>query len=122
MAAPVANMAGRWDVDIEFYSSKSKHTFFIEQDGNWLKGSHKADFSMRDMYGIIDGNQIKISSSERLIADNVPFIFYGTATSDSMTGEIFMGEYIRAKFTAKRHDQRSNNRPIRVPKGQPLAT
>jgi hypothetical protein len=39
-----------------------------------------------------------------------------------MSGEIFMGEYIRAKFTAKRYDQRSNKRPIRVPEGQPLAT
>jgi len=122
MAAPAGNIAGRWDVDVEFYSSRSQHSFFIEQDGNWLKGSHKADFSMREMYGIIDGDQIKISSNDRLVADNVPFVFYGTASADSMTGEIFMGEYIRAKFTAKRHDQKTNTRPIRVPKGQPLAT
>jgi len=122
MAAPAGNIAGRWDVDVEFYSSRSQHSFFIEQDGNWLKGSHKADFSMREMYGIIDGDQIKISSNDRLVADNVPFVFYGTASADSMTGEIFMGEYIRAKFTAKRHDQKTNKRPIRVPKGQPLAT
>ena len=122
MSAPVANMAGRWDVDIEFYSSKSQHTFFIEQDGNWINGSHKGDFTMRDMYGIIDGNQIKLSSSERQPGDNVPFVFYGTAAADSMEGKIYMGEYIAAKFTAKRHDQQSSKRPIRVPKGQPLAT
>jgi seryl-tRNA(Sec) selenium transferase len=122
MATPVATLSGRWDVDVEFYSSKSKHTFFIDQDGNWIKGSHKGDFTMRDMYGIIDGNQIKLSSSDRHIADNIPFVFYGTASADSMSGEIFMGEYIRAKFTAKRYDQRSNKRPIRVPEGQPLAT
>jgi len=122
MAAPVTSLAGRWDVDVEFYSSKSQHTFFVEQDGNWIKGSHKGDFTTRDMYGIIDGDQIKLSSNDRHIADNIPFIFYGTAAADTMSGEIFMGEYIRAKFTAKRLEQRPNNRPIKVPKGQPLAT
>ena len=122
MATPVASLNGRWDVDVEFYSSSSKHTFFIEQDGNWIKGSHKGDFTMRDMYGIIDGNQIKLSSSDRHIADYIPFIFYGTAAADTMSGEIFLGEYLRAKFTAKKHDQRLNKRPIKVPEGQPLAT
>ncbi len=122
MAAPVANLSGRWDVNVEFYSSKSQHTFFIEQDGNWIKGSHKGDFSMRDMVGILDGDQVKLSSADRHVADNIPFIFYGTASNDKMSGQIFMGEYIRASFTATRHEQKPAHRPIRVPKGQPLAT
>lgn len=122
MAAPVANLTGRWDVDIEFYSSRSQHTFFIEQDGNWIKGSHKGDFSMRDMVGILDGDQVKLSSSDKHVADYIPFIFYGTVADGKMSGQIFMGEYIRSSFTATRHEQKSVHKPIRVPKGQPLAT
>ena len=122
MAAPATNLTGRWDVDVEFYSSKSQHTLFIEQDGNWIKGSHKGDFSMRDMYGILDGDQVKLSSSDRHVADNIPFIFYGTVGEEKMSGQIFMGEYIRASFTAKRHEQKPVHKSIRVPKGQPLAT
>ena len=122
MAAPVADLSGRWDVNIEFYSSKSQHTLFIEQDGNWIKGSHKGDFSMRDMVGILDGDQVKLSSSDRHVADHIPFIFYGTASGEKLSGQIFMGEYIRAAFTATRHEQQQARRPIRVPKGQPLAT
>jgi D-glucosaminate-6-phosphate ammonia-lyase len=122
MTAPVTNLTGRWDVDIEFYSSRSQHTFFIEQDGNWIKGSHKGDFSMRDMVGILDGNQVKLSSADKHIADHIPFIFHGTASGEKMSGEIFMGEYIRAAFSATRHEQKPGHRPIRVPKGQPLAT
>jgi D-glucosaminate-6-phosphate ammonia-lyase len=107
---------------VEFYSSRSQHTFFIEQDGNWIKGSHKGDFSMRDMAGILDGDQVKLSSSDRHVADNIPFIFYGTVADGKMSGQIFMGEYIRAGFTATRHEQKPVHKPIRVPKGQPLAT
>ncbi len=122
MAAPAANLTGRWDVDIEFYSSRSRHTFFIEQEGNWIKGSHNGDFSMRDMVGILDGDQVKLSSSDRHVADNIPFIFYGTVSEGKMSGQIFMGEYIRAGFKAEHHEQKPVHKPIRVPKGQPLAT
>jgi D-glucosaminate-6-phosphate ammonia-lyase len=122
MAVPVVNLTGRWDASIEFYSSKSQHSLFIEQDGNWIKGSHQGDFSMRDLAGILDGDQVKLSSSDRHVADNVPFIFYGTVAEDKMTGQIFMGEYMRAGFTATRHEQKTTHKPIRVPKGQPLAT
>jgi D-glucosaminate-6-phosphate ammonia-lyase len=123
MNPPAADITGRWDVDIEFYSSKSQHTFFIEQqDGNWILGSHKGDFSIRDMSGTLEGDQIKLSSSDRLVADNIPFIFYGTVSGDKMTGQIYMGEYINAKFTANRHSRKAVRRPVRVPNGQPLAT
>jgi D-glucosaminate-6-phosphate ammonia-lyase len=123
MAAPVTNITGRWDVDIEFFSSRSQHSFFIEQqDGNWIQGVHKGEFSTRDMVGIIDGDQIKFSSSDHQVADNVPFIFYGSVTGDKMSGQIYMGEYISAKFNAVRHTPKVQHRPIRIPKGQPLAT
>ncbi len=65
MTPPAADISGRWAVDIEFYSSKSQHAFFIEQDGNWIQGSHKGDFSLREMVGTIEGDQVKLSSSER---------------------------------------------------------
>ena len=126
MDAAIPKILGRWDVDIDFYSSKGRHSFIIEeQDGNFVSGTHKGEFTTRDMYGIVDGNQIKLVSSERQIADNVPFTFHGTATNDTMEGGIYMGEYIRATFKAKRNVSAPNparNRPIVVPQGQPLSS
>ncbi len=78
MTAPAATINGRWDATIEFFSSKSQHTLFIEQDGNWIQGSHKGDFSTRELAGTIEGNQVKLRSSDRHIADNITFIFSGT--------------------------------------------
>jgi len=122
MAIATVNMAGRWDVDIEFYSSKSRHTFFIEQDGNWLQGSHKGDFSTREMVGTVEGDQVKISSSDRHIADNIPFIFSGTFAADTITGQIYMGEYINARFKATRHNQKAIRKALKFPTGRPFAT
>src|SRR5206468_10331957 len=49
--APAANLTGRWDVSVEFFSSQSQHALYLTQDGNRLQGSHKGDFSVRDVFG-----------------------------------------------------------------------
>ncbi len=123
MAVPSTNITGRWDVEIEFYSSKSHHTFFIEeQDGNWILGSHKGDFSMHDLAGTLEGENVKLSSSFRHVGDNIQYVFFGTVSGDLMTGQVYLGEYLNASFSAKRQQLKKSRRPIRVPKGQPLAT
>ena len=105
MDTAVPKISGRWDVDIDFYNSNGRHMFFIEQNGNSIAGVHQGEFTTRNMSGTVDGNKIRLSSSERLNAQSVPFNFTGTATNDTMEGEIVMGEYLAAKFTAKRYVQ-----------------
>jgi hypothetical protein len=120
-AAPAGNVSGRWDVNVEFYSSKSEHTFTLEQVGNRLQGSHKGDFSVRDIFGTIEGDQIKLRSTERIPGDSIPFLFSGSVSGDTISGPVHMGEYLSAKFTAKRHTYPANTGSILIPGGPPLA-
>jgi seryl-tRNA(Sec) selenium transferase len=120
MTAPGANLNGRWDVTVEFFSSTSRHTLFIEQDGNWIQGSHQADFSVRDIAGTIEGNQVKLRSTA--LRPAVTFIFAGTISGDTISGPIYLGEYLNAKFTARRHSYPTERGRIVVPGGPPLAT
>lgn len=122
MTAPAGNVSGRWDATIEFFSSKSQHTLFFEQDGNWIQGSHKGDFSTRELNGTIEGNQVKLRSVDRQIADHITFIFSGILTGDIISGQIHMGEYRTANFTATRSKNKGPRRKILVPSGPPLAT
>jgi uncharacterized pyridoxal phosphate-dependent enzyme len=122
LAAPAANISGRWEADIEFFSSTSKHTLFIEQDGNWIQGSHKGEFTMRDMKGTIEGDIVKLRSVDRHPGDSITFTFTGTLSGDTIAGDIYMGEYRTAKFVAKRNDTKSPHEKIMVPGGPPLAT
>jgi uncharacterized pyridoxal phosphate-dependent enzyme len=122
LAAPAATLAGRWDVEIEFFSSTSRHAFAIEQDGNWLQGSHQGDFSTRDMVGTIEGNEVKLRSAEHRLGIGVTFTFVGTVSGDTLSGQVYMGEYLNATFTAKRHAYAAPRVPIRVQTGRPLAT
>jgi uncharacterized pyridoxal phosphate-dependent enzyme len=121
MAAPAGNIGGRWEVDVEYYSSRSRHTLVLEQDGNRLRGTHKGDFSVRDIFGTIEGDQIKLQSTERVPGDTIPYIFAGSLSGDTISGPIYMGEYLNAKFTAKRHTYPAGAGTILIPGGPPLA-
>jgi L-seryl-tRNA(Ser) seleniumtransferase len=122
MAAAGANLTGHWDVEIEFFSSKSQHALFIEQDGNWIKGAHRGDFTTRDVIGQIESNDVRLRSSERRPGDNVTFTFAGTISGNTISGPVYMGEYLNAKFTARRHAYPDSRTTIRIPSGPPLAT
>jgi hypothetical protein len=122
LEAPAANISGRWDTDVEFFNSISKHAFYLEQDGNWIEGAHKGEFTVRDMRGTIEGDTVKLRSVDRHPADSITFTFTGKLSGDTMTGSIYMGEYRTAKFTAKRNTTQSPHEKITVPGGPPLAT
>jgi D-glucosaminate-6-phosphate ammonia-lyase len=119
--APAANLSGRWDVNIDFFSSKGQHTLFLTQEGNRISGSHKGDFAVRDIFGTIEGDQVKLRSQLSTPGDSLGFIFAGTLSGDAISGSIFMGEYLNAKFAAKRNPYPANTATIRVPNGPPLA-
>ncbi|HLK17999.1 MAG TPA: aminotransferase class V-fold PLP-dependent enzyme [Bryobacteraceae bacterium] len=122
-AAPAMNLSGRWEVDVEFFSSKTRHSLFLQQDGSHIAGSHKSDFSMHDVQGVIEGNEIKLRSmtSERGTGDSIPFVFAGTASNDAFSGTLYMGEYLNAKFTATRKPYPAGSPTIVLPGGPPLA-
>lgn len=122
MTAPSVNLSGLWDVDVKFFSSTIRHTINIQQDGNWINGTHKSQFDERNIGGTLEGNQLKLSSTMQRPGDRITFYFSGTVSSDKMSGDIHMGEYRTAKFTAVKNTEKPARKKVLVPKGPPLAT
>jgi seryl-tRNA(Sec) selenium transferase len=120
-AAPAGNLTGRWDVAIQFFSSSSQHTLTLEQKGNTLQGTHKGEFTVRDVFGTIDGDKVKLQSTQSSPGDSLTFTFAGTLAGDTLAGPIYMGEYLTAKFSATRHVYPAQQRTIHIPGGPPLA-
>lgn len=122
MAAPSANLGGHWDVTVTFFSSASQHSFYIEQDGNWIQGIHHSDFSHQEVMGLVEGDQVKLRSTVRIPGSRVTYLFSGKASNDSMSGSIHLGEYLTATFTAKRATYNGDRRRISIPGGPPLSS
>jgi uncharacterized pyridoxal phosphate-dependent enzyme len=106
-AAPIADLSGQWDVRIDYLASTSTHTLHLKQTGSRFEGTHQGDFVSRDLSGTIDGSRVQLSSAytERH-GDSLSFRFTGIVAGDTMTGTLDMGEYLTAKWSAKRHDYR----------------
>ncbi|MCG2459313.1 aminotransferase class V-fold PLP-dependent enzyme [Flavobacteriaceae bacterium F89] len=117
-----ADLSGSWDVEMEFFTSKGDHRFYLEQDGNWIKGTHQSDFSTQEIAGMIEGDEIKLRSNYRIPGDSINYWFSGKVKGDALSGSVFLGEYLTAKFTAKRTAYKQGNKRIVVPGGPPLAT
>jgi L-seryl-tRNA(Ser) seleniumtransferase len=103
LAPPAADLTGTWDVRIQYAAGTSTHRLHVRQRGNELDGSHQGDFVTRDLRGSIDGAAVRIQSAyDESHGDALNFTFTGTVTGDEMAGDLGMGEYLSARFSAKR--------------------
>ena len=116
------SLAGHWDVEIAFSSSKTVYGWIIEQEGNNLTGLHTGPFSTQDLAGTLDGNTLRLKSAARPQGDQVAFTYSSEVNGDTLTGSVYMIEYGTATFSAKRHVYPKPMTPITVPGGPPLAT
>jgi hypothetical protein len=106
---PSADVSGRWDVLISYVAGESNHVLYLKQQGNRIEGTHQGEFVSRDLSGSISGDSIRMSSAytERH-GDSLMFSFAGTISGNEMSGPLDMGEYLAAKWTARRHEYRKD--------------
>ena len=99
----LANVSGRWDVDIRYAAGTATHTIHLQQDGNRLDGIHRGDFQTRDISGAISGDRVTLASvvTERH-GDSLVYRFTGTVNGGAMTGSLDLGEYLGATWTARK--------------------
>ena len=106
-AAPVADLSGAWDVQIEYAAGRSTHALHLRQRGGEIDGSHQGDFVSRDLSGTIDGDAVRMRSNySEDHGDALGFTFSGKVAGDEMTGALEMGEYLSARWTARRRTRR----------------
>lgn len=122
LKAASGSIAGHWDLTIEFFTSKSEHKLYLEQDGNWIQGMHTSDFDTQEIVGMVEGDQVKFRSSLRKPGDGITYMLSGAIAGNSISGSVYMGEYLTAKFNAKRSAYKGTRKPIVIPGGPPLAT
>jgi hypothetical protein len=103
--APAAELSGLWDVTIEFTRGKAQHTFSFEQRGSELSGIHFGEFARREIHGEIHGSDVLFRSSYTQEGVRLNFEFTGVVRGESRSGEISLGEYGRARWSAHRKAQ-----------------
>jgi L-seryl-tRNA(Ser) seleniumtransferase len=110
--SPAADLTGEWDVLIDFAGGSSTHRLFLRQEANRLEGAHQGDYVSRDLLGSISGDAVRMTSRyTEQHGDALTFTFSGTVNGDSMAGDLDMDEYLKAKWSATRHQFRRAGGP-----------
>lgn len=123
MKNPVMNMVGLWDMEVEYFSSKvTQHLFIDTQDGNWITGMFKTEFSSRPFTGSIDGNEVRILCHHYWPGDRILTTMKASINSGILTGEMDFHEFNNAKFIAKKHKSTPNKKTIRYPNFRPQSS
>lgn len=103
LTPPRFDVSGRWDVQVKFLLGEARHLLFLEAQGNEIAGTHIGSRSGGELKGTIDGDKIRFRSVLPCEEANLGYTFEGTASGDRMSGELDLGEYPKAQWTAERY-------------------
>jgi len=101
-AAPAANVAGSWLVDIEFTVGAARHQLALETSGATVSGKHIAKVGTGNVRGNMEGDKVHFRSGVRIEGTTLGYDFKGTVSGNTMQGTVDFGEYGAGKFTARR--------------------
>lgn len=122
LAPAGVDISGHWDLTVTYFTSTSQHRLYLQQEGNWITGTHQSEYSTQEIVGTVAGDEVKLRSQMRMPGDSILFMFAGRMVDDALSGTIHLGEYLTARFTARRTSYTQVRRPVAIPGGPPLAT
>ncbi|MBF8184326.1 aminotransferase class V-fold PLP-dependent enzyme [Nonomuraea sp. K274] len=101
---PTVDVSGDWSLQIKYLAGSSDaHRLRLSQDGATVTGSHTGDFVERKLTGTVSGDTVSVRSTYgEEHGDSLDFTFTGTVKGDAINGELDMGEYLKATWTATR--------------------
>ena len=113
-----AAVNGLWQVRIEYARGSADHNLELVQSGSNLVGTHYGEYGQGDLKGELAVNLIRLRSSQKIQGTRLFYDFTGTVEGDRMSGDVGLGEYGEAKWSAQRHHYASPNgivRPVKMP-------
>lgn len=102
---PMANLTGRWEINISFVASSTQWHIYLDNDGNQLGGVYRSPVVPEGtLKGHVSGDRVEIRSHGRHEGMAINYVFTGALQSrDRMEGEVALGwEDGSARWTARR--------------------
>jgi L-seryl-tRNA(Ser) seleniumtransferase len=103
LKAPFGDIAGRWDVHMDFGVGEADHQLFLNADGNNVTGSHIGVIAEGRLRGTLEDDKVRLSSSLPFESAGLGYRFEGTLSGDRMSGLLNPGALPLATWEAKRY-------------------
>ncbi len=90
--APLANLTGRWEIEISFLASSTTWHLYLDNNGNELAGVYRSPIVAEGtLTGNISGDQVEIRSHGRHEGMPFRYVFTGVVRGDRMEGMVALG-------------------------------
>ncbi len=99
-SAPDANVAGAWNVTIDYSVGKGSQKLTLQQSGTAVTGSQAGEIFSAELRGKVQGDHVELRSSMPANGSTINFTFSGKVSGNNYSGDVNLGEYGFAKFTA----------------------
>lgn len=106
---PVADLTGTWEVAVHFESGKADHIFFLEAQGNEIRGTHLGTRLRGDLEGKVEGDSVKLRSRLPFQGVALGYQFTGRINSAEIQGDVDFGQYGKGSWTARRTSRQESS-------------
>ena len=96
----MANLAGTWNVTIKYVRGIGQQQFVLEQSGATVSGQQKGEIYNATFKGKVEADHAMLMSVIHAGGYEVPYTFTGVVSGNRFSGDVKMGEYGAATFTA----------------------
>ncbi len=97
---PTQQVAGTWNAVIAYDQGVGHQQFILQQTGDMLTGTQNGEIFNAQFKGKIVADRIQLNSDMAANGYNIPFHFNGTVQGATISGDVKMGEFGGATFTA----------------------
>jgi L-seryl-tRNA(Ser) seleniumtransferase len=101
-AAPPAPVGGEWLLTLCYVRGESHHALTLCQEGAALSGSYRGQYESVPVKGSVAGEQVTFSVALGYEANRVHYAFTGVLSGAMLHGEVTLGEYGHATWSAER--------------------
>jgi len=99
--APV-QIAGNWAVEIKYIRGIGEQKFTLQQEGDSVTGTQQGEIYKADLKGRVQADHIELTSDMAVPGNSIFWTFRGVVSGDNASGNVHMGEYGDATWTAVR--------------------
>ncbi len=95
-----AKLDGTWNVEIKYSLGVGHQVLTLQQQGDAVSGEQKGEIYSAAMAGKVEGDHAFLNSTMKANGQEVRFNFSGVVSGSTYSGDVNLGEYGKATFTA----------------------
>ena len=101
---PATDISGTWQIETQYVLGSSVHSMTLVQNGAKLKGTYRSQFDWQDVEGSLHGTEVTFHVVLGYQANKVRYVYSGSVQGDTMRGQVSLGEFGSATWTARKVD------------------